>query len=216
VDQTRINDRIRAPKVRVIDGASARQLGVMPTGQAIRLAKEQGLDLVEVAGNVDPPVCKIIDYGKYKYIQEKHKKEAHRAHKTSKLKELKFRVGINAHDYKIKVVHAEDFLAEGHKVRVQLQFKGRQMAHQEIGFALMQRVKADLATMAHVDMEPKSAGRNINMQLSPLPERQRIRKFRIAGQEEDHAHIPHASTVNHEEEHHEDDDHHEDEAHPAA
>jgi translation initiation factor IF-3 len=188
----------------------------MPTGQAIRLAKEQGLDLVEVAGNVDPPVCKIVDYGKYKYLQEKHKKEAHRAHKTSKLKELKFRVGIDPHDYKIKIVHAEDFLADGHKVRVQLQFRGRQMAHQELGFEMMKRVKADLATMAHVDMEPKQAGRNINMQLSPLPERQRVRKFRIKGQEDDHAHIPHASTVQHDDHHeddHHDDDHHEGEQH---
>ena len=196
VDQTRVNDRIRAPKVRVVDGTTAKQLGVMPTSQAIRLAKEQGLDLVEVAGTVDPPVCKIVDYGKYKYLQEKHKKEAHKAHKTSKLKEMKFRVGIDPHDYSIKITHAEDFLADGHKVRIQLQFRGRQMAHQDIGFKLMQRVKGDLATMCHVDMEPRMAGRNINMQLSPLPERQRVRKFRVAGKLEDSAHIPHASTVN--------------------
>ena len=191
----------------------------MPTAQAIRLAKEQGLDLVEVAGTVDPPVCKIVDYGKYKYMQEKHKKEAHKAHKTSKLKEMKFRVGIDPHDYSIKITHAEDFLADGHKVRVQLQFRGRQMAHQDIGFKLMQRVKLDLATMCHVDMEPRMAGRNINMQLSPLPERQRVRKFRVAGKLEDSAHIPHASTVNvnvnedaHDAEHGEihDDDHHDD------
>jgi translation initiation factor IF-3 len=192
----------------------------MPTGQAIRIAKEQGLDLVEVAANVDPPVCKIVDYGKYKYMEQKHKKEAHRTHKISKLKELKFRVGIDPHDYKIKIVHAEDFLADGHKVRVQLQFKGRQMAHQELGFEMMLKVKADLATMAHVDMEPKQAGRNINMQLSPLPERQRVRKFRIKGNEADHAHIPHASTVPQEhhddhDDHHDDDHHHEGEA-PAA
>lgn len=204
----------------MVDGTTAKQLGVMPTAQAIRLAKEQGLDLVEVAGTVDPPVCKIVDYGKYKYMQEKHKKEAHKAHKTSKLKEMKFRVGIDPHDYSIKITHAEDFLADGHKVRVQLQFRGRQMAHQDIGFKLMQRVKQDLATMCHVDMEPRLAGRNINMQLSPLPERQRVRKFRVAGKLEDSAHIPHASTVNvnHKEEAHDaehgephDDEHHDDE-----
>ena len=182
--------------MRVVDGTTAKQLGVMPTAQAIRLAKEQGLDLVEVAGTVDPPVCKIVDYGKYKYLQEKHKKEAHKAHKTSTLKEMKFRVGIDPHDYSIKITHAEDFLADGHKVRVQLQFRGRQMAHQDIGFKLMQRVKADLSTRCHVDMEPRMAGRNINMQLSPLPERQRVRKFRKAGDLEASAHIPHASTVN--------------------
>jgi len=177
-DSTRVNERIRAPKVRVVDGVSHEQLGVMPTSQAIRLARERGVDLVEVAPNAEPPVCKLIDYGKYKYAQEKHKKEAHKHHKASKLKELKFRVGIDPHDYLIKMVHAEDFLAEGHKVRVQLQFRGRQMAHQELGFDLMKRIKTDLSSMAHVDMEPKQAGRNINMQLSPLPERQRVRKFK--------------------------------------
>lgn len=177
-DQTRINERIRAPKVRVVDGTTHEQLGVIATPVAIRMAKERGVDLVEVAPNAEPPVCKIIDYGKYKYALEKHKKEAHKHQKASKLKELKFRVGIDPHDYLIKMVHAEDFLAEGHKVRVQLQFRGRQMAHQELGFELMKRIKADLISMAHVDMEPKQAGRNINMQLSPLPERQRVRKFK--------------------------------------
>ncbi len=173
-----MNERIRAPKVRVVDGANDHQLGVMATPIAIRMAKDRGLDLVEVAPNADPPVCKIVNYGKYKYIQEKHKKEAHKHHKTTKVKEMKFRVGIDPHDYLIKMVHCEEFLSEGHKVRVQLQFRGRQMAHQELGFELVKRIKADLLTMAHVDSEPRQAGRNINMQLSPLPERQRVRKFK--------------------------------------
>jgi translation initiation factor IF-3 len=202
--------------VRVIDGASGKQLGVLGTPQAIRLAKDQGLDLVEVSANVDPPVCKIVDYGKYKYLQEKHKRDAHKHQKISKLKEMKFRIGIDPHDYLIKITHAEDFLFDGHKVRIQLQFRGRQMAHQELGHALVQKIKKDLITMAHVDMEPKMAGRNINMQLSPLPERQRIRKFRNTEKSGDTSHIPHANDVNHEEEHHEeDDDHHEASAAPA-
>lgn len=184
-DQTRVNERIRAPKVRVVDGDDNHQLGIMSTPQAIRLAKERGLDLVEVAPHADPPVCKIVDYGKYKYIQEKHKKESHKHHKTSKVKELKFRVGIDPHDYLIKMVHAEEFLAEGHKVRVQLQFRGRQMAHQELGFELMAQIKKDLVTMAHVDSEPRQAGRNINMQLSPLPERQRVRKFKSVREDDE-------------------------------
>lgn len=203
-DQTRVNERIRAPKVRVVDGTTHEQLGVMATPVAIRLAKDRGVDLVEVAPNADPPVCKVIDYGKYKYALEKHKKEAHKAHKASKLKELKFRVGIDPHDYQIKMVHAEDFLAEGHKVRVQLQFRGRQMAHQELGFELMKRVKADLISMAHVDMEPRQAGRNINMQLSPLPERQRVRKFKttnrhaeLIDKNEDFDEDDHAENHNH-------------------
>lgn len=150
----------------------------MPTHVALRMAKERGMDLVEVSASADPPVCKIVDYGKYKYIQEKHKKEAHKHAKHTKVKELKFRIGIDPHDYSIKITHAEDFLAEGHKVRIQLQFRGRQMAHQELGFELAKRIKADIATMGHADMEPKMAGRNINMQISPLPERQRVRKYR--------------------------------------
>lgn len=178
MDQTRINERIRAPKVRVVDGITAAQMGVMPTAQALRIARERGLDLVEVAANVDPPVCKIIDYGKYKYQQEKHKKEAHRHHKAGKVKELKFRIGIDPHDYHIKILHAEDFLAEGHKVRVQLQFRGRQIAHQELGHQLAARIKEDLHTMGHCDQEPKMAGRNINLQISPLPGQQRHRKFK--------------------------------------
>ena len=183
----------------MIDGASGKQLGVLSTPQAIRLAKDQGFDLVEISPNVDPPVCKIVDYGKYKYMLEKHKKEAHKQHKASKLKEMKFRVGIDPHDYLIKITHTEDFLWDGHKVRIQLQFRGRQMAHQEVGFQLVQKIKKDLIGMAHVDMEPKLAGRNINMQLSPIPERQRIRKFRVESNHEQMQHIAHASTVNHDE-----------------
>ena len=201
----------------MIDGASGKQLGVLSTPQAIRLAKDQGLDLVEISPNVDPPVCKIVDYGKYKYMLEKHKKEAHKQHKASKLKEMKFRVGIDPHDYLIKITHTEDFLADGHKVRIQLQFRGRQMAHQEVGFELVKRIKKDLIGMAHVDMEPKLAGRNINMQLSPIPERQRVRKFRRTDNEEQMKHIAHASTVNHDEpDHHDDDDHHDDGATPPS
>lgn len=199
--------------MRVIDGASNKQLGVLSTPQAIRMAKEQGLDLVEISPNVDPPVCKIVDYGKYKYIQEKHKKEAHKQHKASKLKEMKFRIGIDPHDYLIKITHAEDFLADGHKVRVQLQFRGRQMAHQELGHELAKKIKLDLAGVSHTDMEPKQAGRNINMQLSPIPERQRVRKFRVAGNEHESKNIAHASTVNHDEDDHHDDDSHEDDHH---
>lgn len=163
--------------MRVIDGASGAQIGVLPTGQAVRMAKERGLDLVEISAAADPPVCKIVDYGKYKYEQEKKKKEAAKHAKAGKLKEMKFRIGIDPHDYLIKIAHAEEFLSHGDKVRVQLQFKGRQMAHQELGFILAKKIREDLLTMGHVDQEPKMAGRNINMQISPHPEKQRVRKF---------------------------------------
>lgn len=212
-DQTRVNERIRAPKVRVVDGITNQQLGVLVTSQALRMARERGLDLVEVASNAEPPVCKIVDYGKYKYIQEKHKKEAHKHQKGGKLKELKFRIGIDPHDYMIKILHAEDFLAEGHKVRIQLQFRGRQMAHQELGHELASKIKADLQTMGHADQEPKMAGRNINMQISPLPERQRHRKFKthLKGVTEQKD-IEHHGEHDPREDKHDQDDHHEDPA----
>lgn len=215
VDQTRINERIRAPKVRVVEEDGHHQLGILPTQQAIRIAKERGLDLVEVAPNADPPVCKIVNYGKYKYIQEKHKKEAHKHQKGGKVKEMKFRIGIDPHDYLIKITHAEDFLAEGHKVRIQLQFRGRQMAHQELGHELAKKIKEDLITMGHVDQDPRMAGRNINMQISPLPERQRHRKFKthLKGVTE-HQDILHAEGHDpREDKHDEHDDHHDDDHH---
>lgn len=217
-----MNERIRAPKVRVVDGETNAQLGVMPTHQAIRLAKERGVDLVEVAATADPPVCRLVDYGKYKYMLEKQKKEAAKHHKASKLKELKFRIGIDPHDYLIKIAHAEDFLAEGHKLRIQLQFRGRQMAHQELGHQLAERIKQDLITMGAVESAPRQAGRNINMQISPLPERQRVRKIKthLKGVTmEDDAH--HSSNVapgqGPQEDHHdEEDDHHDEAPAPAA
>lgn len=196
----------------MVDGITNQQYGVLPTQQALRMAKERGLDLVEVASNAEPPVCKIVDYGKYKYIQEKHKKEAHKAHKGGKVKELKFRIGIDPHDYQIKIIHAEDFLAEGHKVRIQLQFRGRQMAHQELGHELAAKIKTDLATMGLADQAPKMAGRNINMQLSPLPERQRHRKFKthLKGVTEHHEmhHGDHDPREDKHDEHDDHDDHH--------
>ncbi|MEZ5388030.1 MAG: translation initiation factor IF-3 [Prosthecobacter sp.] len=215
-DQTRINERIRAPKVRVIVEEGQHQLGVLPTHQAIRMAKDHGMDLVEVAPNADPPVCKIVNYGKYKYLQEKHKKEAHKHHKGGKVKELKFRIGIDPHDYGIKIVHAEDFLAEGHKVRIQLQFRGRQMAHQELGHQLAQTIKEDLKTMGHCDQEPRMAGRNINMQITPLPEQQRHRKFKthLKGVTEHHD-IKHHDGHDPREDKHDQDDHHDDEPAPS-
>ena len=192
-----MNERIRAPKVRVIDGDSDRQIGIMLTSEALKVAKAKGLDLVEVSANANPPVCRIVDYGKYKYDQKKKQKETPK--KTHKIKEVKFRVGIDPHDYEIKMTRGEHFLSHGDKLRVQLMFRGRQMAHKEIGFELMNKVKEDLKTMAHVDMEPRAAGRNITMMLSPLPEHQRKRKFTKLNAEDFEGHE--------EEEDHHDDDH---------
>ena len=143
---------------------------------ALRRAEELGLDLVEVAANANPPVCRIVDLGKYRYELAKQEKDK-KSH-AGKVKEVKFRVNIDSHDYLTKIRHAEEFLDKGNKLKVQLQFRGRQMAHQELGMAVVLRVKEDLATMGHVDMEHKLVGRAINMVLSPLPANKRKRRFK--------------------------------------
>ncbi len=171
----RVNHRIRAREVRVINGATNEQLGILKLQDALRRAEEMGLDLVEVAPNAEPPVCRIVNFGKYRY--ELAKQEKDKKPHASKLKEVKFRVNIDQHDYMTKIKHAEEFLDKGNKVKVQLQFRGREMAHQELGMAVVQRVKVDLDTMAHVDMEPRLVGRTINMVMSPLPASKRKRKF---------------------------------------
>lgn len=167
--------------MRVINGATNEQLGVMRLQDALRRAEEMGLDLVEVAAHASPPVCRIVNFGKYRYELAKQEKDK-KSH-AGKVKEVKFRVNIDQHDYLTKIRHAEEFLDKGNKLKVQLQFRGRQMAHQELGMAVVLRVKDDLVTMGHVDMEPKLVGRAINMVLSPLPSAKRKRKFAPLGSE---------------------------------
>ncbi len=164
-------------------GASGEQLGVMKLSDALRRAQSIGMDLVEVAPTANPPVCKIVDFGKYRYDLSKQEKE--KKHSGTKLKEIKFRVNIDAHDYETKMRHAEAFLDKGNKVRAQLQFRGREMAHQEFGMQLMYKVRDDLNTMAQVEMEPKLAGRNITMTLSPLPQARRKRRFSVEADDVD-------------------------------
>lgn len=175
-DQTRVNDRIRAPKVRVV-GPDGQQLGVMTARDALAKAQSVGLDLVEIAAQADPPVCKIIDYGKFKYEQAKLKKQKSKS--ATRMKEIKLRVGTGQHDYNIKMGRIEGFLDTGHKVRVVIQFKGRENAHKDLGFVAMQRIIDDLKTMSHVDQAPRLGGRVIAMTLSPLPQGQRKRKFHL-------------------------------------
>ena len=178
----------------------------MPTAKALAKAKELGLDLVEIAPNVRPPVCRIVDFGKWKYEQSKQKKSQKPARKREK--EVKFRVNIGEHDYNIKLTRAEDFLAHGSKVRMQLQFKGRQMAHKNLGFDLMNKVKEDLEGVAHCDLEPKLNNRNIIMMLSPLPKERQVRKFRLDDAEIDDDHIEALEEAEAaEDDHDEDDDH---------
>ena len=179
LQQIRVNNRIRAREVRVIVASTGQQLGVMKLNDALKHAQSLGLDLVEVAPTAQPPVCRIVDYGKFKYEQAKHDKDKRNA--GSKLKEIKFRVNIDEHDYETKLRHGEEFLDKGNKVRVQLQFRGREMAHQELGMQLMGRVKEDLAGMAVVEQEPKMQGRNVTMTLAPLPAAKRKRRFASDG-----------------------------------
>lgn len=173
---TRVNDRIRAPRVRVVN-SKGEQLGVMSSREALTKAQSVGLDLVEIAGKADPPVCKIIDYGKYKYTQAKLKKGKSKA--STRMKEVKFRVGTGDHDYNIKLGRAETFLEGNHKVRFVLQFRGRENAHKDLGFVVLNRIVEDLKPMAAVDQPPRLNGRAVAMILSPLPAHQRKRHFQL-------------------------------------
>lgn len=175
-DMTRINDRIRAPRVRVVT-SDGQQLGVMSARDALAKAQSLGLDLVEIAGQVDPPVCKIVDYGKFKYEQAKLKKQKSKS--ATRMKEVKFRVGTGQHDYNIKLGRAEGFLETNHKVRFVLQFRGRENAHKDLGFVVLKRIIEDLKTMAQVDQAPRLNGRAVAMILSPLPAHLRKRKFHL-------------------------------------
>ena len=153
----------------------------MKLQEALRTAQSLGLDLVEVAPNANPPVCKIVDFGKYRYDLSKQEKD--RKSIGSKLKEIKFRVNIDPHDYLIKVRHAEEFLDKGNKVKLQLQFRGREMTHKELGYGLMERLKGDLTTMGQVEMEPRLMGKSISMTMSPLPASKRKRRFTADNEE---------------------------------
>ena len=149
----------------------------MKLSDALRKAQGMGLDLVEIAPTANPPVCKIVALGKFQYDISKHERDKRPA--GAKLKELKFRVNIDDHDYLTKIRHGEEFLDRGNKVRVQLQFRGREMAHRELGMHLMEKVRDDLSSMSQVEMEPKITGRNVTMTLSPLPANRRKRRFTV-------------------------------------
>lgn len=175
----RRNMRIKVPQVRVIS-PEGRQLGIMDTQKAIALALQFNLDLVEVAATATPPVCRIMDFGKYVY--EEQKKHAHSKPAGTKLKEIEFTVRIEHHDFETKLRHAEEFLDHGNKVKLRLKFRGREMAHPEIGFDLMKKALGELSTMGHPDAEPKLTGKQINVMLSPLPANKRKPKFHVREQ----------------------------------
>ena len=140
---------------------------MVPTSEGLARAVEAGLDLVEIAPNSEPPVCKILDYGKYKYQAQKKAAEARKKQRTVEIKEIKMRPNIDTHDYDVKMRSIRRFFEEGDKVKVTLRFRGREMAHQELGTRLLQRVKEDTAKMAKVEMEPRFEGRQMIMILAP-------------------------------------------------
>lgn len=177
---TRKNERIRAPKVRVI-GPDGKQLGLMHPKKALEIAKEHQLDLVEISPNADPPVCRIMDFGKFKYEQSKKSKDS--KSQSSKIKEIKFRLTIDSHDYMTKLKRAEEFLGKGNKVKLTLTLRGREMQQGEMAFDLMKRAISDLTHMSSPDFEPKKVGRHVNGMLSPLPENKRRPKYTIEEEE---------------------------------
>ena len=165
-DPTRINERIRVPEVRLID-EKGQQVGIMRTQDALRTAQEQDLDLVEVAPDAKPPVCRILDYSKYKYEQAQKQKAARKHQQQITIREIKFRPKIAQHDYDTKKGHVVRFLNHRDKVKVTIMFRGREMAHPERGEALLNRLAEELEELAVVEQRPQQDGRNMTMMLAP-------------------------------------------------
>lgn len=170
----RRNDRIRASEVRVI-GPEGTNLGVMAPRKALELAQNVGLDLIEISPAARPPVCRILDFGKFLYEESKKQKDGKQ--QLTKLKEVKFRVRIGEHDFETKLRRAESFLNHGNKVKLTLQFRGRENEHRELGFERLNLAKDELVGVATADSEPRLIGRQITLLLSPLPESKRVLKF---------------------------------------
>jgi translation initiation factor IF-3 len=162
----RINRDIRVKEVMLIDQEGQNQ-GVTEINEAYRLAEEAGLDLVEIVPNATPPVCKILDYGKFRFLEQKKASEARKKQKVVEVKEIKLRPGIDEHDYEVKMKAVRRFFEEGDKVKVTLRFRGRELAHQDIGYALLTKVKAETSGFAKVEAEPSMEGRQMVMILAP-------------------------------------------------
>jgi translation initiation factor IF-3 len=171
---TRVNNKIRAREVRVI-GENQQQLGVMSLPDALNLARSRGVDLVEIAPNATPPVCRLVDYGKFRYEQSKKEKESKKHQHANRVKEIQLSANIDPHDFSVKLSHAIDFLCEDMKVKVTLRFRGREMAHQEFGFSQVKRFIKELEPYAHPDAPPKLIGKGINVMLTPLPRNKRAK-----------------------------------------
>jgi len=173
----RINGKIRAREVRVI-GTDGKQLGVLSLNEALAIARSNGVDLVEIAATATPPVCRLVDYGKYRYEQAKKEKESKKHHHASQVKEVQLSPRIDPHDLGVKVGHAIDFLCEDMKVKVVLKFRGREMAHTEFGFEVVKKFLESVGPYGHPDFEPKLVGRGITVMVSPLPRNKRAKNPR--------------------------------------
>ena len=167
-DRTRINERIRAREVRVID-ETGQQLGIMAPQQAIGLAREKGLDLVEVSATAVPPVCRIMDFGRYQYLEQKRARQAKKHQKTIEVKEIKFRPKVDEHDYQFKKKHIERFLDEGDKVKATVFFRGREMAHPEYGRRILERLIEELGEVAIAETMPRQEGNQMSTILTQRP-----------------------------------------------
>ncbi len=165
-DGPRVNQEIMVPRVRLVD-ERGEMVGVVTRNEALQRATEAGLDLVEVAANADPPVVKILDYGKYKYEEQKRRAEARKKQKVIEVKEIKLRPGIDDHDYDVKMRSMLKFIEEGDKVKVTMRFRGRELAHQELGMNVLMRVRDALDKIAKVEQQPRMEGRQMTMVMSP-------------------------------------------------
>ncbi|MDZ7711516.1 MAG: translation initiation factor IF-3 [Roseovarius sp.] len=161
-----MNDRIRADEIRLI-GADGENVGVVSPARALVMAEEIGLDLVEISPNANPPVCKIMDFGKFKYEQQKREAEARKKQKTIEVKEVKFRPNTDTHDYDVKMRNVFKFLEAGDKVKVTLRFRGREMAHQNLGRELLERIAGDVEGIGRIENMPKMEGRQMIMIIGP-------------------------------------------------
>jgi len=179
--QMRVNGKIRAREVRVI-GIDHKQLGVFPLNDALTLARQHGVDLVEISPNAVPPVCRLIEIGKFRYELAKKEKESKKHQHASTVKEVQLSPRIDQHDLSIKLQHAINFLCDDMKVKVALKFRGREMAHTEIGFEVVNKFLAEIAPYGHPDFQPKLAGKTINLMITPLPRNKRAKNPR--GEEE--------------------------------
>jgi len=173
----RVNGKIRARDVRVID-VDKKQLGVIPLSDAINLARQKGVDLVEIAPNANPPVCRLVDFGKYRYELAKQEKESKKHQHANKVKEIQLSPNIDPHDFGVKFQHAIDFLCSDMKVKVTLRFRGREMAHKEFGFQQVNKFVKNLTPYGHPDADPKLIGKGINVMISPLPRNKRAKNPR--------------------------------------